>query len=167
MLKHADLTPICLGTWPGIIPPCGHSSLLATQFPSRPSPQGGLRRDGQQHSLNPAHSPTSLLLFVVATGPRARGRRSWRSGSLWAPGAPDQEAPEVVLDCSRGGHWEPPGRCLVRRRKGKPSQGRRAQGSGSGWEEHITQRGCVETSQGQWVILLPWGGGYEFRVQEQ
>ena len=161
MLKLADLTPICLGTWPGVIPPCGHSSLLATQFPSRPSPQGGLRRDGQQHSLNPAHSPMSLLLYVVATGPRARGRRSCRSGSLWAPGAPDQEAPEVVLDCSRssrlGATWPVPG--AKEERKAKSGADVHKAAGAAGRSTSLRLCGNVETSQGQWVILLPWGGG--------
>lgn len=108
--------------------------------PLPPSPQGGLRRNGRQHSFNPAYSPTSPLLFVVATGLGAQGRMSCRCASLWAWGATDQEAPEVAQDCSRG--W-PPGSLLASAwwEGGKESRvrGRHAQGSRSGWRQRITQ----------------------------
>ncbi|XP_029794580.1 uncharacterized protein LOC115291167 [Suricata suricatta] len=107
-------------------------------------PQGRLGRNGQQHSLNPAHSPTSLL-FVVATGLGSTGQDAWRSASLWARRVLSQEAPELFWTTAGAADWKPPDRCLVGRKKGKRSQRPRCTGSRSSWgEEHIPQRGRVE-----------------------
>ena len=83
------------------------------------------------------------------------------SGSPW---------PGLVLRTAAGAaYWEPPGRCLVGRRRGKPIQGqactRERERLGGA---HRSQRLCgtVETSSGQQVILLPCVGGQGFRVQE-